>query len=154
MNAHFKSVLLLTVIAAFLLTGCATMSSQIPANAPAPEQEPLSVVAEPSEYAVWIYTMDPDETVEITDAPVPLAPAEPAPTGEGPVTKRQAEALAIAHAGLTQEDVSFLFSKEDIEDGIPVFEVSFRSGTYSYEFEIASETGEILSFEKDGVRGD
>lgn len=65
------------------------------------------------------------------------------------MTKRQAEAMSIQHTGLTQDDVSFLFTKEDTEDGTSVFEVSFRSGNFAYEYEIAAETGEILSFEKE-----
>jgi len=35
-----------------------------------------------------------------------------------------------------------------------VIEVSFISGSYSYEYEIASETGEILSFDMDSTFGD
>ena len=145
MNALLRPATLALVILALLLTGCAAAES-------APS---LSVVAEPGEYDVKIYTMDPDGTISIPEESVPLASAaELSPTHEGPVTKRQAEALAIQHASLTQDDVSFLFSKEDVEDGIDVIEVSFRSGTYSYEFEIDASTAEISSYEKEDIRKD
>lgn len=149
MKVHIRLIMLLAM-AALLLAGCAAA----PVQAPTETTPPMSVVAEPGEYDVKIYTIDPD-AVDIPDASVPLAPsAEPTLTPEGPLTKRQAEALAIQHAGLSQNDVSFLFSKEDTEDGIPVFEVSFRSGNFSYEFEIATESGEILTYEKEDIRKD
>ena len=115
---------------------------------------PVAVVPDAGEYDIKIYALDPEATVVIPDESVPLASAETLPPAGGPVTKRQAEAIAIQAAGLTQEHVSFLFTKEDVEDGIPVFEITFRSGFNEYEFEIAAETGEILSFEMEDFRND
>ena len=157
MKTYIRPAMLVLAVLMFLLTGCAA-HVPAPAAVPVPEEtvpSPLSVVAEPGEYDVRIYTIDPDEPIAVPDAPVPLAPAPELSTDhEGPVTKRQAEAIAIAHAGLTQEDVSFLFTKEDHEDGVKVFEVNFRSGYNEYEFEIVADSGEIYSYDKEDIRKD
>ena len=35
----------------------------------------------------------------------------------------------------------------DDEDGVPIYEVSFKSGDMEYEYEIHASTGEILKHE-------
>lgn len=164
--------LILTAAVSLLLIGCshadgtpppaptapppviaAVTEPAVMATEPAPTA-PVEVVPDAGEYDIKIYALDPEATVIIPDEPVPLASAETLPPARGPVTKRQAEAIAIQASGLTQEHVSFLFTKEDRDDGVDLFEVSFRSGFYEYEFEIAAETGEILTFEKEDFRSD
>ena len=163
MKLHIRTMILLAV-AVFMLTGCAVVPA-VPAPAAVPvetEAKPIAVVPEartitgPEDYNVTIYNMDPNANVDIPDESIPLAPAAEAPIApaEGPVTKRQAEAMAIQLAGLTHDDVSFLFAKEDFEDGIQVYEVSFRSGNFAYEIEIAKDTAEVLSFDKEDWRMD
>ena len=162
MNLHIRTMILLAV-AVFMLTGCA-VAPAVPVPAAVPVEtvpQAIAVVPEartitgPEDHNVKIYTINPDALVDIPDESVPLAPAaEPSAPPEGPITKRQAEAMAIQLAGLTHDDVSFLFTKEDEEDGIPVFEVSFRSGNFAYEIEIAKDTAEVLSFDKEDWRLD
>ena len=162
MKLHIRTMILLA-IAVFMLTGCAVVpAAPAPAAVPAEtEAKAIAVVPEartitgPEDYNVTIYNMDPNANVDIPDESIPLAPAaEQTAPAEGPVTKRQAEALAIQLAGLTHDDVRFLFAKEDFEDGIHVFEVSFRSANFSYEIEIAKDTAEVLSFDKEDWRMD
>lgn len=150
MKTYRRNLMLALLAAVFLLTGCAAAVAPPPTETAPTDPAPIAVVAEPGDYDVKIYTMDPNTVTDIPDESVPLSSSAVLSTEiEGPLTKRQAEAMAIQYAGLTHEDVLFLFSKEDMEDGIPVFEVSFRSGEYSYEFEIARDTAEILTYEKE-----
>ncbi len=89
----------------------------------------------------------------------PTVPAEEAQTVEtlppahsvhaASLTKEEAEAIALKHAGFTNAQVSYLRTEYDIDDRIPEYDVEFREGRWEYEYEIHAETGAILSFEKD-----
>lgn len=72
-------------------------------------------------------------------------------TGEttAKITKEEAEQIALKHANLTAEEVSYLRSEYEMDDGIPQYDVHFRHGAVEYEYEIHAETGNILSFEQD-----
>lgn len=65
------------------------------------------------------------------------------------MTAEEAQAIALAHAGLDAERVRRLRAEYDVERGVPVYEVEFEEGRWEYEYEIHAETGEILSVEKD-----
>jgi len=157
-----RFILVFALLMTVLLTGCAVVQESVPAETTPTEVPQLFIVGEPEHHTdPKIYAINPNEVtspdvVDIPEESVPMAqtPGDLNPTPENPLTERQAEALAIHHAGLAHEDVRFLFSKQDYEDGVPVIEVSFISGSYSYEYEIASETGEILSFDMDSTFGD
>ncbi len=79
--------------------------------------------------------------------PLPVAPVQPETTRT--LTKEEAAATALAHAGLTEDQVQRLHSKRDWEDGIPVFEVEFVSRGYEYDYEIHAQTGTILDFDRE-----
>lgn len=66
-----------------------------------------------------------------------------------PVTREQAEAIALAHAGFTADQVKRLRTEYEIDDGIPRFEVQFRQGRWEYDYEINADTGAILSYDRD-----
>lgn len=101
-----------------------------------------------NEESVRIFTMDPNAPLEIIpDASVPLASAPV----DGPLTKRDAESIGVHYAGFEINQVSFLFTKEDEDDGIAVYEVNFRVGEYEYEIDVHAETGEILEFSKENI---
>lgn len=78
-------------------------------------------------------------------APVQNPPAE---TG-ALLSREQAQAIALAHAGFTADQVSFLRTEYEIDDGVPKFEVQFRQGLREYDYEINAETGAILSYDRD-----
>lgn len=64
----------------------------------------------------------------------------------GPVSQADAEAAALSHAGVTREEVAYLYTKEDHDDGRRVYEVEFiTQGDLQYDYEILSEDGSILS---------
>ena len=95
---------------------------------------------------------DPPATqppINVTAATEPAkAPAAPVQT-TGKITAEQAESIALAHVELARADVTGLRTEYDIDDGVPEYEVEFRSGRLEYDFEIHAETGAILDFDWD-----
>ena len=87
-----------------------------------------------------------------------LAQSETAPTATpaipyGPVdNEQQAEAIAIAHAGLTAEQVTNIRSYLDRDDGVDVYEVEFYTADAKYEYQILPEDGQVRSWEYDVLR--
>ena len=65
------------------------------------------------------------------------------------LTREQAEAIALEHAGFTTDQVSQLHTEYEIDEGIPRFEVQFRQGRWEYDYEIHAQTGAILSYDRD-----
>ena len=82
-----------------------------------------------------------------TAAPTPAVPAQPAPAG---ITGERAQEIALAHAGLTASQVTFVRSRLDYERGRQCYEVEFyTAGFTEYDYEIDASTGEILSYDFD-----
>ena len=83
----------------------------------------------------------------------PEKPQNPQPPATEPVsagiTREEAKAIALAHAGLTADQVRGLKAEKDKEDGRLVYEVEFKQGRVEYEYEIHAETGAVLKWEKD-----
>lgn len=82
------------------------------------------------------------------------APADPAaaasvPVSAEPITKEEAEQIALDHAGFTADQVQRLYTEFEIDDGTRQYDVQFHEGDWEYEFEISAETGKILSYDKD-----
>ena len=65
------------------------------------------------------------------------------------LTAEEAKAIALAHAGFAEDQVTWLRSEYEIDDGIPEFEVEFRSGDTEYDYTIHAESGEIRHWDKD-----
>lgn len=71
-------------------------------------------------------------------------------SSSGLITEEQAKSKALAHAGLSESQVSFVRAKLDWDDGRQVYEVEFYTGDYrEYDYEIDARTGDILSFDYD-----
>lgn len=64
------------------------------------------------------------------------------------ITDDEAESIALEHAGFSPEQVSYLRSEYEVDDGVPQYEVHFHQGTWEYDYEIHAQTGEIISFDK------
>ena len=60
-----------------------------------------------------------------------------------------AKAIALEHANLSEGDVRFLRAKLDKDDGIMIYEVSFRLGRTEYEYAIDAVTGDIIGYDID-----
>lgn len=60
--------------------------------------------------------------------------------------------IALNDAGLRAEEVSDLSAHYDTEDGVPVYEVSFSSGGFTYEYQIKASDGTILEADRDAQK--
>lgn len=65
------------------------------------------------------------------------------------LTQEEAKAIALNHAGLTEEDISGLQVETDVEKGIQKWDVDFHSGEWEYDYEINAETGNVIRGEKE-----
>lgn len=74
---------------------------------------------------------------------------KPVQTPAQRLTREEAIAIALAHAGLTKEQVRDLDAELDKERGVLHYEVDFEAGGFEYEYEIHTETGKILKSEKE-----
>ena len=84
------------------------------------------------------------------EADKPARSAEPALVEETKkLTKAEAEAIALAHAGLTAEQVSRLRTEYDRDDGVPEYSVEFFADGWEYDYDIHAQSGKILSWDKD-----
>ena len=76
-------------------------------------------------------------------------PAAPAPaqnaTGIGTVDEAAAQKIALEHAGVKAADAMITKSKLDYEDGRQVYDIEWYAGGAKYDYEIATDTGEIIS---------
>lgn len=66
------------------------------------------------------------------------------------ITLEQAKQKALAHAGLNQNQVTFVKGKLEWDDGRQVYDVEFYTSDYKeYDYEIDAATGAILSYDFD-----
>ena len=65
------------------------------------------------------------------------------------LTEAEAVAAALAHATLTEEEVTGLRARLDRDDGKPVYEIEFRADGYEYDYEIHAESGRILEYDRE-----
>ena len=81
-------------------------------------------------------------------APQTSTPA--ANTSTAAITEDQAREIALTNAGLTSDQVTFLRSKLDYDDGRRVYDIEFYTADYTeYDYEIDADTGTILSYDFD-----
>lgn len=74
---------------------------------------------------------------------------EAANNSTGYITAQQAKEKALAHAGVKAADAKFVKAELDRDNGVPKYEIEFKSGNYEYEYDIQAETGTVLNYEKD-----
>ena len=65
------------------------------------------------------------------------------------VTEAQARQIALENAGLAEEDVVFVRSGVDYDDGIKQYEIEFYCGNTEYDYDICAANGAILSVDRD-----
>lgn len=82
-------------------------------------------------------------------APAPAQTSAAAPaqnaTGTGTVDEAAAQKIALEHAGVKAADATITKSKLDYEDGRQVYDIEWYAGGAKYDYEIAADTGEIIS---------
>lgn len=74
---------------------------------------------------------------------VPVNPS----TGE--ITVDQATEIALQHANLAAEQVSFVRSEREFDNGIEKYDIEFYMDDKEYDYEIDAKTGEIMSYDYD-----
>lgn len=65
------------------------------------------------------------------------------------ITSEQAKDIALKHAKLANDKVTFVKVEEGIEDGIKRYNIEFYTDNTEYDYEISADTGEIIEFDKD-----
>ena len=80
-------------------------------------------------------------------------PAATAPATNGQITVEKAKEIALGHAGLSADAVTFVKAKQDYENGKLVYEVEFVAGSgnsfMEYDYEIDAATGTVVSYDYD-----
>ena len=71
--------------------------------------------------------------------------AATAQTVTGTVDEEMAQKIALEHAGVKATDATITKSKLDYEDGRQVYDIEWYAGGAKYDYEIAADTGEIIS---------
>lgn len=79
----------------------------------------------------------------------PQAQTTQTQTTTGQITLEQARQIALSHAGLSADAVTFVKAGQEYDDGRTVYEFEFYQGTTEYDYEIDAATGEIRSFDQD-----
>lgn len=75
--------------------------------------------------------------------------SKPASAEDGYIGKEAAKAAALAHAGLSEEQVSRMKCELDREDGRVVYEIEFKCDGMEYEYEIDASSGSVLKYDKE-----
>ena len=70
-------------------------------------------------------------------------------TASGQISLEDARQIALSHAGLTVDQVTFVKEELGYDDGRAEYEFEFYQGTSEYDYEIDAATGEIRSFDQD-----
>ena len=87
------------------------------------------------------------DTQAQTEATAPAAASDttPAQTVTGTVDEETAQKIALEHAGVKATDATITKSRLDYEGRRQVYEIEWYAGGKKYDYEIAVDTGEILS---------
>lgn len=90
------------------------------------------------------------------DAPTPQTGQTQTPTtpndnnGNTMISETEARTIALTHAGLTADLVTFTKSSLDRDDGREKYEIEFHSTDWvEYDYDIDPYTGQILGYDKD-----
>ena len=65
------------------------------------------------------------------------------------LTREEAQKIALEHAGFTLEQVKYLETELDRDDGKLHYDVDFEKDGYDYDYEIDAATGKILKSQKE-----
>lgn len=65
------------------------------------------------------------------------------------VTIEQAKEIALKHANLTSDKVSFIRTETDIDNGVEKYDIEFYYENKEYDYEINAANGEIIEYDYD-----
>ncbi len=72
-----------------------------------------------------------------------------ASAADAAITADEAKAAALSHAGVSADGITRYESKLKQKHNAMIYDISFYTGGYEYEYEIDAATGEVLAWEKD-----
>ena len=75
----------------------------------------------------------------------PVVPQPP----KAKITADEAKKIALAHAGVLQDDAKRLEIDTDDDDGRIIYEIEFACGNFEYDYEIDASNGNIIKSEKE-----
>ena len=132
-----KSKLIIATLAltALLLGGCGRNNTAAPENtqAPTPTTPPVTT-----------------ETVQPTAQPQSNNVQDNTTNETAMISEQEAKQIALNHAGLTEEQVTFVKSSIDYDNGRQNYDIEFYTHDQKeYDYEIDPYTGEILEYDMD-----
>ncbi len=65
------------------------------------------------------------------------------------IGEEKAEELALNQIGITRNDVQYIKTEIDKDDGVWKYEIEVRQGKFEYDLEIDAKNGEIIKYEQD-----
>lgn len=65
------------------------------------------------------------------------------------ITMEQAQEIALKHVKLTSDQVSFIKTDTELENGIEVYNIEFSYENKEYDYKINSANGEIVEYDSD-----
>ena len=63
------------------------------------------------------------------------------------ITIEQAQEIALKHAGLTKDQVSFIKIENDIDNGLEKYDIEFYCNGKEYDYEINAANGQIIKYD-------
>ena len=70
-------------------------------------------------------------------------------TNTSNISVDKAKEIALNHAGLAANQVSFVKAEKDMDDGIVKYDIEFYYNNREYNYEINANNGNIISYEQD-----
>ena len=67
------------------------------------------------------------------------------------ITSDKAKEIALNHANLSKNQVSYINAHSDYDDGIQVYDVSLYVNDVEYSYENNAQNGNIVSYEMDSI---
>lgn len=67
------------------------------------------------------------------------------------ITSDKAKEIALNHANLSKNQVSYINAHSYYDDGIQVYDVSLYVNDVEYSYEINAQNGNIVSYEMDSI---
>ena len=100
---------------------------------------------------VIIDSSAPEDGTAVSNGSGAAAPATDGTSTTGAaITEERAQEIALEDAGLTSDQVTFIRSGLDYDDGRQIYDIEFYTADYQeYDYEIDANTGDILSYDFD-----
>lgn len=150
MNNITKRIFVAFVASAVLLSsGCSEQQHDIAltdGNLPAAPQESTSA-EQTSDTSNNSEAADTSETSAAADT----SAASGAASSQNTITLQEAINSALAHAGLSETEVTFVKTRLTQDNGISEYELEFTTASNKYEYEINANSGSVTEFSSEAA---